>query len=206
MGRHQDNLAAVSAVFAHLLVARVQNQIGIRLFQPSPGKLLQSSSSVFTIRLTLDELKSCPHNSSAMLFTLRVDTPGTYISSIAATTAFAALITLEYLRAEPPLSVLRHSQFDFAHWCDQRSACTACSMMVCSQSLSSDSNWFSSPAVIRAFALSCLPLVIQESVHRIEEDHRRCIATVHLVLSHVRTSRDVSLFRPTSASAEMGLD
>jgi hypothetical protein len=39
--------------------------------------------------LTYRQLNSCPHSSSAIAFTLRVDTPCTYISSIAATSALS---------------------------------------------------------------------------------------------------------------------
>jgi hypothetical protein len=60
----------------------------VRLFQPALRKFVQPLLMVCTGRLTVDELNSCPHHPGAMFFSLRGDTPCTYISSIAVTGGF----------------------------------------------------------------------------------------------------------------------
>src|SRR4051794_27878355 len=80
------------------------------------------------MRLTREELNSCPHSSSVMLFTLRVDTPCTYISSMAATSASRSVGNARTLPCEAVLPVLWHAQLDLAHSRNQPPAVIACSI------------------------------------------------------------------------------
>lgn len=59
--------------------------------------------------------KAWPHSSSVIAFTLRVDTPWTYISASVATKARSErLVALEQLGGEAPGPVLRNPQLELA--------------------------------------------------------------------------------------------
>src|SRR5688572_25073825 len=87
--RQQHRLALDHAVLTHLLIARVQDQIRIRLGEPPLGKLGQPFVEPLLIVLIVEAAKLWPHSSSVIAFTLRVDTPCTYISTSADTSAFS---------------------------------------------------------------------------------------------------------------------
>src|SRR2546423_14147266 len=86
--RDQHGLADDDAGFAHPLVTCIQDQIGEGFGQRGrPAKCARVSSSRWVIALIEEAEKLWPHSSSVIAFTFRVDTPCTYISASAATSA-----------------------------------------------------------------------------------------------------------------------
>src|ERR1700731_1993775 len=85
--RDQHRLAGDHAGLAHPLVARVEDQIGEGFGQWRPVNCARLSSSRRLIALIEEAEKLWPHSSSVIAFTLRVETPCTYISASAATSA-----------------------------------------------------------------------------------------------------------------------
>ena len=86
--RDQHRLADNHAALAHPFVARIEDQIRKGFGQRTAGKLRQKLvSSRWFIALIDEAEKLWPHSSSVITFTLRVETPCTYISARAATSA-----------------------------------------------------------------------------------------------------------------------
>jgi hypothetical protein len=97
----QHRLPGDDAGLADPLVTGIEDQIGKGLDQPPMRELRQAlvQSLVDPADPTgpaegrpegrLDAEKLCPHRSSVIAFTFRVDTPCTYISANAATSAFS---------------------------------------------------------------------------------------------------------------------
>src|SRR5215831_6818901 len=84
--RDQHRLADDDAALPHPFVARVKDQIGKGFDQWTAGKLRQTG--IQSLVALIDEAeKLWPHSSSVIAFTLRVETPCTYISANAATGA-----------------------------------------------------------------------------------------------------------------------
>ena len=84
--RDQHRLADDDAALPHPFVARVKDQIGKGFDQWTAGKLRQTG--IQPLVALIDEAeKLWPHSSSVIAFTLRVETPCTYISASAATSA-----------------------------------------------------------------------------------------------------------------------
>jgi hypothetical protein len=87
--RQQHRLIADHPGLAHALIARIQDQVGIGLFEPPAGELGQLIVELDVDRADRRGREAVPHSSSVIALTLRVDTPCTYISASAATSAFS---------------------------------------------------------------------------------------------------------------------
>jgi len=87
--------------------------------------ITQRRAPAHSARQGSDRGKLWPHDSSVIALTLRVETPCTYISASAATSARCALIALEQLGREPSGSILRYPQLQFADPRDQGPAVIA---------------------------------------------------------------------------------
>jgi hypothetical protein len=94
-------MAKATTTQNHQNIIRVRLRLRLRWFGnavvkihfsgPNNSKIARSEADLrFLIcPLMVAELNSCPHSSSVIALTFRVDTPCTYISSIAATSAFS---------------------------------------------------------------------------------------------------------------------
>src|SRR5215469_11613352 len=85
--RNQHRLAGDDPGLAHPLVARVEDQIGKSSANRRSANCARLASSRWLMALIAEAEKLWPHSSSVMAFTFRVDTPCTYISARAATSA-----------------------------------------------------------------------------------------------------------------------
>ena len=72
---HQHRPTVNNTVLSDFLVTGIQNQIRVSSSNRRRANLCSSSSSNWVARLIVAEENSCPHSSSVMALTLRVDTP-----------------------------------------------------------------------------------------------------------------------------------
>jgi hypothetical protein len=77
------------SVVAYLFVAGIEDQIGVSVGEAPLRELGQPFVEAFVDGADRRFAKACPHSSSVIAFTLRVDTPCTYISTKADTSAFS---------------------------------------------------------------------------------------------------------------------
>ena len=80
-------------VLSDVFVPGSQNQIWVAIFQLPVCELVEFLVQALVIRLIVDVENSCPHSSSVIAYTCRVDTPCTYISDSALTNAFSLRVT-----------------------------------------------------------------------------------------------------------------
>jgi hypothetical protein len=80
--RDQDSLTHDDTSLAHFLVARIENEIGIRLLQPSLARRAFSPASSVLLIWLIDEAENeWPTSSSIICLTFLVETPCAYIST-----------------------------------------------------------------------------------------------------------------------------